>query len=760
MRASRVFGVLGGLLLLAGCAVQADPESAERTGSTAQAVGGSTPDGSPCTSNGQCASTYCYPGPDQSYCIAATANCAEPGTSGVQYGAAYVYNGVRYECIVGVGLSAPPYPNGAPCTSGGQCSSTYCYPGPDQSYCIAATANCAEPGTSGVQYGAGYVYNGVRYECIVGVGLSAPPYPNGAPCTSGGQCSSTYCYPGPDQSYCIAATANCAEPNGSGVSYGASYMYNGTQYECIQGVGLSAPPYPNGAPCTSGGQCSSTYCYPGPDQSYCIAATANCAEPSTSGVAYGTSYVYQDVSYECIVGLGLKARPFGNGVPCTSGSDCASTYCYPGPDQSYCIAATANCAEPGTNGVLFGEQYVYQNVTYSCVQGVGLQICGTCGADGGTDGGTDASNTTDGGDAGAAETDGGSDGGGITSGILVSNANVTGAVTVPWNPGPSQGAATLAGVGNLALDSTYVYYAASNGVFKVLKTGGTPIQLTSQAAAGESNIQLFGGYLFFLGGTNGMTVYVVSTSGGSATSLSLGNVVAFTVDANGIWYSSSSGSLGGNALAGNPPAVGTAVAGLSAAGPTPSCSMGSQWITIPTPNLLPAYPLSIYANGTTVYLGYSNGYVTETSEAQPAVAPPPGMMQPPPGTVCWSASVTSYGTPPNSNVLQLFSLSGTLYASQSYNGAGSMFAGSTTLSNPIAAFSMASDGTNIYYADINGYTGGPVGYLAKMPLTGGASTIANALGSPGSVVVDSTSVYFTTNSYQGTSGSFIVKLPK
>lgn len=63
-----------------------------------------------------------------------------------------------------------------------------------------------------------------------------------------------------------------------------------------------------------------------------------------------------------------------NGTTCQAAQDCQSGYCYPGPEaRSYCIAAEANCAKPGTNGIYWNDAYSYAGQTYSCVYGVGLQ---------------------------------------------------------------------------------------------------------------------------------------------------------------------------------------------------------------------------------------------------------------------------------------------------------------------------------------------------------------------------------------------------
>ena len=62
-----------------------------------------------------------------------------------------------------------------------------------------------------------------------------------------------------------------------------------------------------------------------------------------------------------------------NGAACTTNSQCASNYCYPGPGSSkYCIAANKNCAKPGTDGILYGDEYTSGGERYRCVAGAGL----------------------------------------------------------------------------------------------------------------------------------------------------------------------------------------------------------------------------------------------------------------------------------------------------------------------------------------------------------------------------------------------------
>lgn len=64
-----------------------------------------------------------------------------------------------------------------------------------------------------------------------------------------------------------------------------------------------------------------------------------------------------------------------NGASCNYSSECASGYCYRGPESvNYCIAAVYNCAKPMSAGAFFGESYIFNNKQYSCVSGVGLVL--------------------------------------------------------------------------------------------------------------------------------------------------------------------------------------------------------------------------------------------------------------------------------------------------------------------------------------------------------------------------------------------------
>ena len=62
---------------------------------------------------------------------------------------------------------------------------------------------------------------------------------NGELCARASQCSSGYCYPGPEgATYCISEDSNCAKPSSIGIFFGQSYTFEGQTYKCQPGVGL------------------------------------------------------------------------------------------------------------------------------------------------------------------------------------------------------------------------------------------------------------------------------------------------------------------------------------------------------------------------------------------------------------------------------------------------------------------------------------------------------------------------------------------
>ncbi|MBI4356698.1 MAG: hypothetical protein HY559_02290 [Gammaproteobacteria bacterium] len=135
--------------------------------------------------------------------------------------------------------------DGHECTSSTQCSSGYCYPGPEEkSYCISRDANCAKPGTAGVMVGALYSYRGKEYICHSSGGLQKAEkvsFLDGFECTSSTQCSSGYCYPGPNQkNYCTAREQHCAYPQSAGTQIKTSYFHDKKLYFCSTVRGFSS----------------------------------------------------------------------------------------------------------------------------------------------------------------------------------------------------------------------------------------------------------------------------------------------------------------------------------------------------------------------------------------------------------------------------------------------------------------------------------------------------------------------------------------
>lgn len=56
--------------------------------------------GESCSSNSECSSGYCYPGPGDSgnFCLHKDLNCAWPGGNGERYRSVHNYNGKCYTC--------------------------------------------------------------------------------------------------------------------------------------------------------------------------------------------------------------------------------------------------------------------------------------------------------------------------------------------------------------------------------------------------------------------------------------------------------------------------------------------------------------------------------------------------------------------------------------------------------------------------------------------------------------------------------------
>ena len=211
---------------------------------------------------------------------------------------------------------------------------------PFGSSCVSQTRTCTN-GTLSGSYTASSCVVGVASSCTwnnasVQNGQSVTAYqsatvPYGQQCTSqsrvcsSGALSGTYQY-----SACVVSPAASCTWSGQSVAHGASV----TAYQTAS--------VPNGQ--------------------QCVSEQRTCTNTQFSG-----TYQYASCTPEV-------AQLIANGVACTSNSQCSSGYCYPGPSSTnYCIAANKNCAKPSTDGILYGEEYLYGGNRYQCAAGVGLQ---------------------------------------------------------------------------------------------------------------------------------------------------------------------------------------------------------------------------------------------------------------------------------------------------------------------------------------------------------------------------------------------------
>jgi len=63
-----------------------------------------------------------------------------------------------------------------------------------------------------------------------------------------------------------------------------------------------------------------------------------------------------------------KTKRLPNGKACNSKKECQSCYCYPGPEEgNFCLAASLNCAFPGSNGVRYGSIVSLDEKTFKCI---------------------------------------------------------------------------------------------------------------------------------------------------------------------------------------------------------------------------------------------------------------------------------------------------------------------------------------------------------------------------------------------------------
>ena len=218
---------------------------------------------------------------------------------------------------------------------------------------------------------------------------SPPPPPppakkaNGATCSDRSECASNWCQPIPDGTkYCMSERKSCSVPGSDGIATWEFQTFGGQVYQCQPGnvyapwvspIVLSGT-IANGQVCDPANpkQCSSGYCEIGPDAHYCVGPKSHCAKPGTEGSKWNESYVYNGKTYDCMFPSGIISRNANrdvtDGMLCLDWKDCASRCCFPGPrDRFYCVNAKKNCVQPGKEGVMYRDTFLYDHILYECV---------------------------------------------------------------------------------------------------------------------------------------------------------------------------------------------------------------------------------------------------------------------------------------------------------------------------------------------------------------------------------------------------------
>ncbi|MBK9259502.1 MAG: hypothetical protein IPM54_06650 [Polyangiaceae bacterium] len=319
--------------------------------------------GTTCVSGGQCASGNCVDGvccdtACASTCMACTAAKKGQGVDGVcgnigsELDPDLECNGGRCD-----NKGACRYYNGAPCSNKDQCFSHYCVDGfCCGNICIGACQAC-----SSAKKGGGFdgVCGNVAAstdpdnecnpgECNGGGACNQPqsPQPNGAACTLATQCQSGFCVDGVccDSACPLLCQACTAAKKGQGLNGTCGNIITGTDpdnecmnSECNGNAGCTSPiNLPNGTTCTAGDQCASLHCVDGiccdtACNGICVACSATKKGQGTDGTCGPIKYD-TDPDDECYGGgcNGSGACGYYNGVPCSMGDQCLSTYCVDG----------------------------------------------------------------------------------------------------------------------------------------------------------------------------------------------------------------------------------------------------------------------------------------------------------------------------------------------------------------------------------------------------------------------------------------------
>jgi FG-GAP-like repeat/FG-GAP repeat len=279
-----------------------------------------------------------------------------------------------------------PLPGATKCTTPGQCPSGFCVDGVCcDTACTATCQACAAAKKgSGIDGVCGFITNATDpdNDCPFGdcngTGSCAKSilFGNGSACTTGAQCSSSFCVDGVCcNSTCTATCQACtAAKKGSGSDGTCGDIAPATDpdNECVASdcngsgaCGANPGMLPNGTACLSKGTCLSGNCIDGVCcDSPCAATCKACTTAKKGGGANGVCgdiAVATDPDNECAFGNcnGLGACGgsilLGNGVACSSAGQCSSGFCTDGvccnnACTGTCLACTAAKKGSGTNG--------------------------------------------------------------------------------------------------------------------------------------------------------------------------------------------------------------------------------------------------------------------------------------------------------------------------------------------------------------------------------------------------------------------------
>jgi hypothetical protein len=240
----------------------------------------------------------------------------------------------------------------------------------------------------------------------------------------------------------------------------------------------------------------------------------------------------------------------------------------------------------------------------------------------------------------------------------------------------------------LAVDDA-LYFATKTTIYKVPKTGGTPVAL---AAGGVYGIAVDATYVYFGDGT---TIQRVPKSGGTATTVvTAATSYCIAVDATSVYWTAPNSAWKADKTASG---AGTRLATVNAVG---------------------NYGLAV--DGTNVYWG-SGGSGTGTLYSVPLGGGTPNPL----------ATAFSF--------LQGVTLDATNVYYASFSGAFvyAKAGGAPALLDAAGNTGIAVDALDVFWAASNGS-------IARRPIAGGANVVlVNGLNNPNSVAVDATSVYFT-----------------